>query len=270
MTESLHNQEDGLSPAARAALAALQAEDDMPADARARVWERVEQDVAGAELAERTGRRWRAGALIGLALAAGLVLALAGIRGTAAPVAVDAAGPAAQYGGESAGAQGAARRGGEAGAKEVAATNPEVAAEATASDAAEPEAAAAAATAPEPADRSPRTGRKRQVVEAVQEEDAAAPVEVGPKLGREAALLQQAQAALAGSRAAEALAHLASYDREFGADGVLRTEHDALRAVALCAAGRMAEGKAAADRFLGAHAGSVQAERVRGACAGAP
>jgi len=247
--ETSHNHEDGLSPAAKAALAALRAEDDMPADARARVWDRLEVDAARGDMSERTGRRWGAGLVIGLAVAAGVVLAVVGVR-RAVPVAVDTA-PAALYGGESAGARAAVRGGaGEAG------------------EAVKEEAAAAvvveAPVVDEPADRSPRTGRKRQVP------TSPAAEREGPALGREAALLQQAQAALAGARPGEALDRLAAYDREFGAGGVLRPEHDALRAVALCAAGRGEEGRAAADAFLRAHAGSVQAERVRGACAAGP
>jgi len=253
VTDSLHNHEDGPSPAVKAALAALQAEDDMPADARARVWDRLAADVAAGDLADRTGRRWRSGVVIGLALAAGVVLALAGLRGAAVPVAGGGAAPAAQYGGETAGSQPVQRRGG--GAPAVVAPVAEVTPVVEVAPVVEP------AVAPEPTDRSPRTGRKRQVVAVDAEVE-------GPALGREAALLQQAQAALAGSRASEALAHLATYDREFGASGVLRPEHDGLRAVALCAAGRVEEGRAAADSFLRAHAGSVQAERVRGACAG--
>jgi len=219
------------------------------------VWDRLAVDVAAEDLADRTGRRWRSGVVIGLALAAGVVLAIAGLRGAAVPVAGNGAAPEAQYGGETAGSQRAQQRGGgpttvttpvveEEAAVEVPVVAPEV--------------------APEPTDRAPRTGRKRQVVA----EPPDAPEVEEPALGREAALLQRAQAALAGSRASEALMHLATYDREFGAGGVLRPEHDGLRAVALCAAGRVEEGRAAADGFLRAHAGSVQAERVRGACAG--
>lgn len=249
--ETSHNHEDGLSPAAKAALAALRAEDDMPADARARVWDRLEVDAARGDMSERTGHRWGAGLVIGLAVAAGVVLAIAGVRRAAVPVAVDTA-PAALYGGESAGAQVAVRGGA---VKEVKEVKEEAAAAAV---------VVAAPAVDEPADRSPRTGRKRQVPASPTAERE------GPALGREAALLQQAQAALAGARPGEALDRLAAYDREFGAGGVLRPEHDALRAVALCAAGRGEEGRAAADAFLRAHAGSVQAERVRGACAAGP
>jgi hypothetical protein len=261
VTDSLHNHEDGPSPAVKAALAALQAEDDMPTDARARVWDRLAADVAAEDLADRTGRRWRSGVVIGLALAAGVVLAIAGLRGAAVPVAGGGAAPEAQYGGETAGSQLAQRRGGGVSAS---VPPPVVEAVAPVVELAPAAAEAVAEAEHEPTDRSPRTGRKRQVMDAPVD----APEVEEPALGREAALLQRAQAALAGSRAAEALMHLATYDREFGASGVLRPEHDGLRAVALCAAGRAEEGRAAADGFLRAHAGSVQAERVRGACAG--
>jgi hypothetical protein len=47
---------------------------------------------------------------------------------------------------------------------------------------------------------------------------------------------------------------------------VLARERDALRVTALCAAGRTAEGRAEGAAFVQAHAGSLLAERVRGAC----
>lgn len=251
MTEISHGDGDGLSPAARAALAALQAEDDMPAGARARVWDRLAEVE---DLPERTGRRSRV--VIGLALAAGVILAAFGVQRLAAPVAVREAAVGAQYDGESAGARAVERRG----EAEVRAASVRAAVEEDLQEAEDVGPAEDGLV-----DRSPRTGRKRQVVSEARGETG-----TGPALGREAALLQQAQAALAGSRADEALVHLAAYDREFAGGGVLRPEHDALRVVALCAAGRLDEGRAAADRFLRAHAGSVQAERVRGACAAAP
>ena len=84
-------------------------------------------------------------------------------------------------------------------------------------------------------------------------------------LAAEAALLQRAQTALAAGAPEEALARLGEHAREFPA-GVLAQERAALRVVALCAAGRAREGRAEAASFLRAHAGSVLAERVRGAC----
>jgi hypothetical protein len=261
----------------------LRAEEAPPAEALDRVWSRV---VVATELAEGTGvdadeaaprgpsRRRAAWALGAVALAAGVVLAIAGTRGAAVPVAREATGPAAQYGGET-GASQVARVGqgpaGEAAAVAEAARSGPAAAGDEEAAAAAPAGAGdvaegAGASGQVPGDRSRGTGKRRG--EARDAGDASGEeVEAKPAaaLAREAALLQQAQAALASERPEQALAHLATYDREF-ADGVLRPEHDALRAVALCAAGRTAEGEAAADAFLRGHAGSLQAERVRGAC----
>ena len=87
------------------------------------------------------------------------------------------------------------------------------------------------------------------------------------RLAAEAALLQAAQTALASGAPAAALLQLEQHAREFPA-GALAQEREALRVVALCAAGREREGRAEAATFLRAHAGSVLAERVRGACDG--
>lgn len=283
---------EGLSPAARAALAALRAEEGPPAAVEERVWSRLEA-ATGDEVSERTGRRRGAWVFVGLAIAAGVVLAIAGVQRSAVPVARETAAPEAQYGGETGASQVA--RAGKAGAgeavvkEEAGAVNvPGVSAmgvtgvpEAGPEEARVGGAGVAKGTGPEgqvAEDRSERTGRRRgadekdeaakdaTVKDAAVKGEGEAKAGPGPALAREAALLQQAQAALAGERTAEALAHLGTYDREFGADGVLRPEHDGLRAVALCAAGRRSEGAAAAAAFLKKHAGSVQAERVRGAC----
>ena len=87
------------------------------------------------------------------------------------------------------------------------------------------------------------------------------------RLAAEAALLQAAQTALASGAPAAALLQLEQHARESPA-GALAQEREALRVVALCAAGREREGRAEAATFLRAHAGSVLAERVRGACDG--
>jgi len=88
----------------------------------------------------------------------------------------------------------------------------------------------------------------------------------GGALAAEAALLQRAQTALAAGDPEGALRSLGEHARGFK-DGVLARERDALRVTALCAAGRTDEGRAEGEAFLRAHAGSLLAERVRGACA---
>ncbi|WAS90609.1 hypothetical protein [Nannocystis punicea] len=86
----------------------------------------------------------------------------------------------------------------------------------------------------------------------------------GDGLAQELAIVRAVNDALAGGSEALALARLDDYHRRFP-DGALREEAAALRAVALCAAGR-ADGATTAAAFLRAHPGSLSAERVRRAC----
>jgi hypothetical protein len=95
--------------------------------------------------------------------------------------------------------------------------------------------------------------------------DASAAEASTRSLAQEAEALARAQAAIQGGRADEALRVLADYAQQFPR-GALREEHDALRALALCASDRASEGRAAAQVFLGAHGGSALAERVRQGC----
>ncbi|HXK19685.1 MAG TPA: hypothetical protein VNG33_17865, partial [Polyangiaceae bacterium] len=57
----------------------------------------------------------------------------------------------------------------------------------------------------------------------------------------------------------------AGQNREF-AGGALGQEREAARIMALCAAGRVAEGRAAAERFLSTHAGSPVGAHIRSSC----
>lgn len=77
--------------------------------------------------------------------------------------------------------------------------------------------------------------------------------------------VQTAQRALARRDGVTALRTLAALDRT-QPQGDLREERDALRVLALCAAGRTDDAHAAAEVFLTRHPGSPQATRVRGAC----
>jgi hypothetical protein len=86
----------------------------------------------------------------------------------------------------------------------------------------------------------------------------------GDGLAQELAIVRSVNDALAGGSAEQALARLDDYHRRFP-DGALREEAAALRAVALCAAGRT-DGATTAAAFLRAHPGSLSAERVRRAC----
>jgi hypothetical protein len=84
-------------------------------------------------------------------------------------------------------------------------------------------------------------------------------------LTREARALADVQRALREGRSADALLMLASQGREF-AGGALGQEREAARIVALCGAGRVAEGRAAAERFLTTTPGSPVAARIRTGC----
>ena len=267
MNDLRHIHDEGLSPAAHAALAALRAEEDeMPDAVRERVWSRLAEAPAIAET-RAPGRAWR-GAVIGLAIAAGLALALIELGRGAQPIAQAPRGEAARYDAAAEVGAGAAQVGGRAGvagaggaieagpedrSERAAAAVPEARSERAA---AVPEDRSGRAAEAVPEDRSGRAGRTGT---------AGAGAGAGGLLAAETALLQRAQTALAAGDPEAALARLGEHARDFK-DGVLGRERDALRVTALCAAGRTAEGRAEGEAFVRAHAGSLLAERVRGAC----
>jgi hypothetical protein len=81
----------------------------------------------------------------------------------------------------------------------------------------------------------------------------------------EVRLLEEADAELRRGDADAALARLSEHASRYPA-GTLADEREGVRAIALCRAGRLAEGKAVADRFLAAARKSSLATRVRTAC----
>ena len=81
------------------------------------------------------------------------------------------------------------------------------------------------------------------------------------------ALLQKAHAELQAGHPERALAALDEHDAAFKG-GVLREEQRAQRILALCAAGRTAEARADAQRFLAESPRSPMSARVRSSCAG--
>jgi hypothetical protein len=81
------------------------------------------------------------------------------------------------------------------------------------------------------------------------------------------ALLRQANAELAAGHPERALVLLDDHAHRFPRGGLVE-EREAARVLALCAAGRHAEGRRAQARFLHAHASSPQAARVQAACSG--
>ncbi len=86
-------------------------------------------------------------------------------------------------------------------------------------------------------------------------------------LTREIDLLARVNAAANAGDGSRALALLAEYDREFR-PGMLGEERAAASVLALCAAGRTAEAKAAAKRFATRWQRSPLADRVAHSCAG--
>lgn len=85
-------------------------------------------------------------------------------------------------------------------------------------------------------------------------------------LDEELVLMRSAQQALKRGDGATALAELDALAAKHP-DGVLREERLAARVLALCAAGRVDEARAAGRRFLDEMPGSVQGDRVRASCA---
>jgi hypothetical protein len=87
-----------------------------------------------------------------------------------------------------------------------------------------------------------------------------------PDLEGEVSLLEAADAELRRGDSDAALARLAEHAAKYPS-GALVYEREGVRAIALCRSGRVAEGRAVADRFLGSARKSSLATRVRTACA---
>jgi hypothetical protein len=85
------------------------------------------------------------------------------------------------------------------------------------------------------------------------------------RLQDEAALLAEVQGSLRSGQAAAALSKLESYDKRFPA-GMLRSEADAARVFALCAAGRVEKARTAAARFVQRYPNAPVTARVQSAC----
>lgn len=245
MTERRDSQ--GLEAEAEALLRGLRADEDMPPAAQARVWRRLERATEGAGSKGHVGWGMSPGAWAVVVLAAAAVVLLASRAGVLGPLVADRGGEAAPY------------------SKAEAAPVPVI------ERAAPPVRATAVEAVPE--DRSEaapsepvqvREERAREMK--VREVKSGGPAkETKSSLAEEAAMLARAQAAIQGGRAAAALEELSGYVKKFPT-GTLREEHDALRAIALCEAGRTQEGRGEAQAFVRSRAGSALAERVRGAC----
>jgi hypothetical protein len=224
-----------LSPDARHLIDAARAGLDPPSQARARVRARVLARV-GAAAAAGSAAALGSSATAAKTAAAGIlvkVAAFVGIAGVAAAITVNVD----------------TRLAGTVPAKTSAPTPP---APPRTLPARAPELAATVEAAPTPsAVPAPRPAAPR----------ASAP---SASLDDETDLLKKAQAQLRAGHPERALATLDEHD---GSGGVLRDERRAERILALCAAGRAAEARAEAQRFLAESPRSPMAARVRSSCA---
>lgn len=246
----------GLDPRASWALQAFREDDDMPAATRARVWERVEASAASP--AARRGLS--PGTWAVLLLAAAALVLVTSRASVLSPRVAERGGSAAALAreGEAVGAASVQVRSEARAAAEEAGTRP--------TDEAPAPKAVEAEKAPLPAGSEVRGPARSGRGGAVRAGGSTSPGSPAPdELAAEAEALARAQAALAGGRPQEALAVLSEYARRFPR-GVLREEHDALQAIALCASRGREEGEAAAAEFLRERAASALAERVRTAC----
>jgi hypothetical protein len=118
--------------------------------------------------------------------------------------------------------------------------------------------------APTPAPAHAKASRARPTAPPPSERPSRAPRTTADLEG-EARLLEQADADLRQGDPNAALARLAEHASRYPG-GALREEREGIRVVALCRAGREAEGKAAAERFLARSPRSALATRIRAAC----
>lgn len=261
----LHDAGDELDADARAMLRALRKEERIPTDVHDRVWTRVQADVAEPPV------RWiRRSAVLGVLAAAAVALLWIGRHA----LETDDGTPQSQAGYEHVAVppggaverrapEASAPRGHEGGDPASPAIEPEgstpepVAPEAL--ETAEPEAEASRAGADR---RGTASAERRRAAPEPAPEPTPTP---GSTLAEENRLLAQARASLIDERPEQALTQLLDHARRFP-DGVLAEERQALRAVALCEAGRDAEGHAAASSFLREHPQAALAQRVRRAC----
>ncbi len=254
---------------ALAMIAAYRREETLPADVHDRVWERVESEVAAPAPTGMGAAKW---GVVLLAAAAAIAAVVVGsqalVPSEAAPQPQQA--PYEHEGARESGeverpahversrAPGAALQGAAAGEPEappLEATTPE-----------ELAASPAEIATAEPRSSKPRTRRPARD-EAPEEivEPAPEPTAPADTLAEETRTLERARKALTNSRPIVALAILDDYERRFPA-ARLAPERNALRAIALCDAGRSNEGSKAADAFLAKHSGHALASRVRRAC----
>ena len=124
----------------------------------------------------------------------------------------------------------------------------------------EPEAVSARPTAPSRAPRLRSSPRSAPAME------ASPPAPAADTLREELALLRRAHAAASERKFSESLVILDEHERRFP-NGSLAVEREGARVIALCGAGRRAEGRRRAERFAEVHPRSPLGPRVARACA---
>jgi hypothetical protein len=282
MTTGPRGGEGELDPQAAAALRAFRAEEDMSAAAQARVWARLAASTRADETwSKRHVRRgmseWVWAGVVVAAAAAVLLASRAGVLGPL--IGARDGGEAAAYAERQTAGTEPVRAGGGAGEvvdSDMTRETEDAMGEGAATEGAETEGpkghvvkdmahgTGETSVRGEPG-RAVRRGERSSAAGTREAAASAAGAEEVSSLAQEAELLGRVQAAIQSGRPGEALALLGSYAQQFPR-GALREEHDALRALALCASDRGAEGRAAAQLFLRAHGGSALAERVRQGC----
>jgi hypothetical protein len=262
---------------ALAMIAAYRQEESLPTDVRERVWDRVEGDVDGAApVASATpgssAAKWGVVLFAAAAVIAAVVLGAQALTPTQESTGTPQQAP---YGvtGEPEGGVVEEEKPLHVERMPVAAPSPPPAPEMPAAIEAAP-IEPTPAVEPEVRTSKPRTRRAPPRTDARPTEpapalDPAPAIEPAPApvdtLAEETRLLERARRALHASRPGDALVILDECKRRFPA-GRLAPERAALRAIALCDAGRSDEGSTAADAFLAAHSGHALASRVRRAC----
>lgn len=262
---------------ALAMLEAFRAEQEIPAGVHERVWQRVEADLAPPP---RLPWRRPGTVAVGMGLLAAAAVALWWVGGRSLPSSAEPEDTASQAGyGQVEGTRSsvAVPRSPTAGAELE--RRPRGASAMPPAPLEDIEPPAAETTEPRDADdttapaiedntASPSTaagGRPKPRRATRRDAPPPPPPAVTDDLAAENQLLAQARRALLDDRPEHALARLDEHQRRF-AQGLLTQERQALRAVALCEAGRTTEGKPAARSFLREHPQAALAHRVRSAC----
>ncbi len=262
-------QAPAATPEVQAALAALRTADDLPPEVADRIWSRLAtqaaapsrpdlgfvgsaRDFAAPSMTTPAANQPRrlGTVVVALAIAAGLALTFVSLGRSGTTVATHTPADAASY-----------HHPGTAAPIDTQRATPPSTPVAIPVQTPSPTTSTTPVATPTPLPASPPSPRRPTQTTT----DPPAPTTAASTLADEAALLQAAQTALSAGSPSTALTELERHRQNF-ATGVLSREREALYVAALCAAGRLDEGRAAATKFLRAHPTSVLSERVRHAC----